>query len=241
MFPIFKKEIERFLSSLTGYLVIVVFLALNGLFVWILPDNNILDSGYSSMDPLFYVGPWVLLFLIPAVTMRTFSEEKKTRTLEWLFTRPVSDMSIILGKYFACLALMLFSILPTLIYFLTVCWLGSPVYNIDTASVSGSYVGMILLGAAFTSIGIFTSSLTENQIVSFILSVCICFLFYSLFEIFSGLLAGTGYDYFISNLGMAAHYASLSRGVIDSRDLLYFISVIFIFLSATRMKLRIKN
>jgi ABC-2 type transport system permease protein len=238
MVTLLVKEINAFLSSLIGYIVITVFLLINGLFLWVFPmEFNIIDYGYASIDGLFMLAPFVFLFLIPAITMRSFADENKSGTIELLVTKPISDLQIILAKYFAGLILVLFSLLPTLIYFVSVYRLGLPVGNMDTGGAWGSYIGLLFLGAGFVAIGLFCSSVTNNQIVSFILAVFLCGFFYLGFEfIYSFELFGK-FDLFIQQLGINAHYVSLSRGVIDTRDVLYFLSLITIFILLTKMSL----
>ena len=239
MWALFKKEINGFFSSLTGYLVIAVFLLLISLFMWIVPGQfNVIGNGYATLDSLFALAPWVFLFLVPAITMRMFAEEKRSGTLDLLYTRPVSELQIILAKFLASWALVLFSLLPTLIYFWSVSRLGSPQGNMDMGGTWGSYVGLLFLGGIYAAIGIFASSLTGNQIVAFILSVFLSFLMYLGFEYLSG-IAGTGSSAFlVSRLGISYHYNSVSRGVIDSRDMLYFAGVILLFIVGTRTVLQ---
>ena len=236
MYSILKKEIAHFFSSLTGYLSIGVFLLLTGLVLWIFPgDNNILDYGYSSMESFFYMAPILFLILIPAVTMRSFSEEKNLGTLELLMTKPVKDIDIILGKYLASFILVIFAILPTFIYFWSISKLGAPEGNIDTGGVWGSYLGLLFLAGAFTAIGIFASSIATNQIVSFILSILLSAILFWSFDLIGGFPAFQGgLDYFIQQLGMNAHYVSISKGVVDTRDVLYFLSIIIVFVVSTK-------
>lgn len=242
MYSLFKKEITSFLSSLSGFVVIIVFLVANGLFLWVFKGNlNIMDNGYATLESLFILAPWIFLFLIPAITMRTFAEEKKSRTMELLLSRPLSDMQIILAKYFAAMVLILLSILPTLIYFYSVNRLGSPRGNIDSGGTWGSYVGLIFLAGVYAAIGTFISSLTENQIVSFILSLLICFLFYIGFDYLSSLDIFGGFSNFIVKLGINEHYRSMSRGVLDTRDMLYYLSVIVVFLLFSKIVLQSRN
>ncbi|EGV42338.1 gliding motility-associated ABC transporter substrate-binding protein GldG [Bizionia argentinensis JUB59] len=230
MLAILKKEINAFFASSIGYLVIAIFLVLNGLFLWLFKGEfNILDNGFADMSSFFLLAPWILLFLIPAVTMRSFSDERKQGTLELLLTKPVSLFKIVLGKYLGAFILILLALLPTLLYVYTVYKLGNPTGNIDFASTLGSYLGLLFLAAAYTAIGIFASSLTDNQIVAFITAIFLCFFFYIGME---GIADFTSSN-FIDQLGMSAHYKSISRGVIDTRDLLYFISVILVFLIFT--------
>lgn len=235
MYTLLKKEINGFFSSLTGYMVIIVFLLINSLFLWVFPgDFNIIENGYATLDSLFSLAPWVFLFLVPAVTMRLFSEEKRTGTIELLFTRPISDLQIILAKYFSGLLLVLLSLLPTLVFFLSVYWLGNPPGNIDIGGTWGSYIGLFFLAAIYVAIGVFASSLTENQIVAFIVGMVLAFLFYLGFEFISSLTFLDSIDYLILNLGINEHYKSMSRGVIDTRDVLYFLAVIAVFVLLTR-------
>ncbi len=241
MFTLLKKEIRSFLSSLIGYIAICVFLLLISLFMWVINSNssssfnaNVLDSGYANIDSLFIIAPWVFLFLIPAITMRSFADEKKAGTIELLLTRPLTDLQIILAKYFAGLILVLFSLLPTLIYFYSVYKLGNPVGNIDTGGMWGSYIGLLFLGAGFVSIGIFASSITENQVVSFIIGLFLCFVMYIGFDFLGSFSLFGKIDNIIIALGINNHYGSMSRGVIDTRDVIYFISMIAVFILATR-------
>ena len=239
MRALFKKEISGFFSSLTGYLVMGVFLLLNSLFMWIVPGQfNVIGNGYATLDSLFAIAPWVFLFLVPAITMRMFSEEKRSGTLDLLYTRPVSELQIILAKFLASWALVLCSLIPTLIYFWSVSRLGSPTGNIDMGGTWGSYIGLLFLGGIYAAIGVFASSLTGNQIVAFILAVFLSFLMYLGFEFLSG-IAGSGSTVFlISRMGISYHYNSISRGVIDSRDILYFAGIIFLFIVGTRTVLQ---
>lgn len=234
MIALYLKEIRAFLSSITGYVVILVFLVTTGLFLWFFPnDFNILDYGYASLDGLFIVAPLVFLFLVPAVTMRSFSEEMKTGTIELLFTRPLSDMQIVVAKFMAAVTLILFAMLPTLIYFFSVYQLGYPVGNLDAGSIWGSYLGLLLLGAVFASVGVFASSLSDNQVVSFILAILISSFLYLGFEFIYSLDLFGNIDLFIRSLGISSHFSSISRGVIDTRDVVYFLSVIALFLYLT--------
>ena len=238
MYTLLIKEVNNFLSSLIGYIVITVFLLINGLFLWVFNlDFNILEYGYSSIDGLFMLAPFVFLFLIPAITMRSFSDEKKAGTIELLLTKPLTDMQIILAKYLAGVVLVIFSLIPTLIYFVTVYRYGLPIGNIDLGATWGSYIGLLFLGATFVSIGIFCSSITDKQVLAFIISVFFCGFLYIGFEfIYSFELFGK-FDLFIQNLGINAHYLSMSRGVIDSRDMIYFFSIIALFLLLTKISM----
>ncbi len=239
MFALFRKEINGFLSTLTGYLVIVVFLLLNTLFIWVFPGQfNLIEGGYASLEALFSLSPWLFLFLVPAITMRMIADEKRTGTLELLYTRPVSELQVILAKFFAAWVLVLLSILPTLIFFWSVSRLGNPPGNIDTGGTWGSYIGLLFLGGIYASIGLFASSLTENQIVAFILAVLLSFLSYLGFEMISGIAGSGSVAYFISRLGIDYHYAAISRGVVDTRDLVYFLSVMALFILSARLVLQ---
>ena len=239
MFALLKKEISSFLNSLIGYVVIGVFLLLVGLFMWIFPGElNVLDYGFATLDTLFYIAPWVFMFLIPAVTMRSFAEERRTGTIELLLTRPISDMNIVLAKYFAGLFLVVVAVLPTLISYASVYWLGQPEGNIDTGGTWGSYIGLLFLGASFVAIGVFASSVTSNQIVSFLLSSVICFFMYAGFDSLGSFDLFGSLDNFIISLGISDHYAGMSKGLIDTRDIAYFVVIIGLFLLLTRLILQ---
>lgn len=213
----------------------IVFLIAIGLFMWVLPDYNVLDLGYANLDTLFDMAPWVFIFLISAITMRSFSEEKKTGTIEILTTKPISDLQIILGKYFASVVLVLFVLLPTLLYYYTIYQLGATKGNLDSGAILGSYIGLFFLASAFAAIGIFSSAVSDNQIVSFILSMFLCYCFYNVFDLFADFKLLGSYDSVVASLGINSHYQSISRGVIDSRDVLYFVSLILAFVWATKM------
>ena len=239
MLSLLKKEINGFFSNALGYLVIVVFLALNGIFLWLYPGGfNLLNSGYSNIDGLFLISPWMFMLLIPAITMRMFADEKKAGTIELLLTRPFTDFQIVLAKYLSAVILVVFSILPTLVYFYSIYQLGNPTGNIDTGATIGSYIGLLFLGAGYAAIGLFSSSITDNPVVSFIVSILICFLLYFGFDQLAGLEFVGGNDLFILKLGMNEHYASMSRGVIALDDAVYFLTIITLFLTATRMVLQ---
>jgi len=237
MFAILQKEINSFLNSMIAYIVIGVFLVAIGLFMWVFPETSVLEYGYADMQTLFGMAPWIFLFLIPAITMRSFSEEKKAGTMELLLTKPLTDLQIILGKYLACLLLALLALVPTLVYYYSVYTLGNPVGNIDSAAVTGSYIGLVFLAAIFTAIGIFASAITENQIVSFILAVFLCFLIYTGFDYIASVDVWGSLSYIVSYLGIAFHYNALSKGLIDSRDILYFLSVIVLMVLGTKLVL----
>jgi len=238
MRSIFIKEINSFFSSIVGYVALLVFLIACGLFLWIIPEYSILGYGYASLDRFFEIAPWLLLLLVPAVTMRSFADEFRTGTIEWLSTKPVTDIEIILGKYFATLALIVFALLPTFVYVFTISSLSFPDVGLDTGALIGSYTGLFFLAATFAAVGVFCSSLTANQVVGFLISLLACYLFYTGFEQLSKLPAfAQGIDYYLSMTGMEFHYNSISRGLIDTRDIVYFLSVIALFVSLTRFSL----
>jgi ABC-2 type transport system permease protein len=231
VYQIFKKEITSYLSSLVAYVTIGLFLLMLGLFLWVFPDSSILDYGYAGLDTLFSIAPFLFMFLIPAITMRSLAEERKEGTFELLVTRPLTDVQIVLGKYLASVALLVCALIPTLIYYNTVNILGTPQGNIDSGGVIGSYIGLFLLGSAFAAIGLFTSAITKNQIIAFALAVFLCFFIFSGFDSLSGLLSLQ--DYAIQSLGITEHYQSISRGVLDTRDLAYFIILATLFIALT--------
>jgi ABC-2 type transport system permease protein len=236
MWSVCKKELSQFFSSLTGYIAILVFLLVNGLVLFVF-ENNILDFGYATLDRFFQLAPWILLLLIPAITMRSFSEEFKTGTYEILQTRPLSRWQIILGKYTGSLAVVLIALLPTLIYFFSVQSLSSN-EGIDTGATIGSYIGLFFLAAVFTAIGICASSFTSNSVVAFIVSLIACATLYYGFSAVSRMPGmGSGSDYFLEMAGIDFHYRSISRGVIDTRDLVYFLSLTGLMLGITHRNL----
>jgi len=231
VYQIFKKEITSYLSSLVAYVTIGLFLLVLGLFLWVFPESSILDYGYAGLDSLFSVAPFLFMFLIPAITMRSLAEERKEGTFELLVTRPLTDTQIVLGKYFASILLLFCALLPTLIYYFTVSTLGTPQGNIDTGGVIGSYIGLFLLGSGFAAIGLFASAITKKQIIAFALAVFLCFFIFSGFDSLSGLLSLQ--DYAIQSFGITQHYQSISRGVLDTRDLAYFIILATLFIALT--------
>ncbi|XZF12454.1 gliding motility-associated ABC transporter permease subunit GldF [Chitinophagaceae bacterium MMS25-I14] len=238
MRSIFVKEINSFFSSIVGYVAVLVFLIACGLFLWIIPDTSILDYGYATLDRFFEMAPWFLMLLIPAVTMRSFADEFRGGTIEWLATKPLTDTNIIVGKYLASVALIIFALLPTLIYVYTISNLSAIKDNLDSGAIIGSYIGLGFLAATFAAIGIFCSSLTSNQIVGFLVGLFACYLLYSGFESLSKIPSFTGgIDYYLSMVGMSFHYSSISRGIVDSRDVIYFLSVIILFIALTKLSL----
>lgn len=236
MLALIKREINSFFASPIGYLVVAIFLVFNGLFLWVFTGNfNILDAGFADLSAFFELAPWILLFLIPAVTMRSFSDEKKMGTLELLLTKPISLQNIVLGKYFGAVLLIIIALIPTILYVFTISNLGNPAGNWDVGSTVGSYIGLLFLVLAYAAIGIFSSTISSNQIVAFIVAIFICFVFYYGFE---GLASLFQSEFSIERLGMKAHFDSVARGVLDTRDIIYFLSITFFFLALTVFKLR---
>ncbi|MGK0389734.1 MAG: ABC-2 type transport system permease protein [Maribacter sp.] len=238
MVEILKKELNMFFSSLTAYIVIGVFLVVMGLFMWVFPEYSVLEYCYATMEQLFSMAPWIFVFLVPAITMRSLAEETQTGTIEFLVTKPVKLFHIILGKYLACVLLIAFALLPTLLYYYTIYELGSPKGNLDSGAIWGSYLGLFLLGSVYASIGLFASSLTNNQIVAFMLAAFLCFFCHWGFYYVSSLPIFLGSsDDIIQMLGIDYHYNSISRGVIDTRDIIYFLSFIALFLGLTHWRM----
>ncbi len=233
MLSICKKELHQFFSSLVGYIAIILFLLVNGVFIFILKDSNIFDFGYASLDNFFELAPWILIFLVPAIAMRSMAEEFKTGTFEILQTKPLSKWQIIIGKYFSILIVLLFVIVPTFIYIFTIKTL-SATGNIDSGGITGSYLGLFLLAAVFAAISLCCSSFTSNAVVAFLVSAFVCLILYIGFNAISKLPIFLGKaDYYIEMIGIDFHYRSISRGLLDSRDVLYFISILFLFLLIT--------
>ena len=238
MLAIFRKEISGFFSSLTGHIVIIVFLLINSLFMWVFPGElNVLDSGYAGLDTLFLISPWVFLFLVPAVTMKMFAEEKRLGTIELIYSRPVSERGIVYGKYLASVALVMLALLPCIVFYISVYRLGEIPGNLDKGAVIGASVGLFFLAAVYASAGIFASSLTDNQVIAFILAVVIAFFMFMGFDSLAYLPGLKRIDEFVIKLGINEHYKSMSRGVIDISDIMYFTAVVVIFNEATRLVL----
>jgi ABC-2 type transport system permease protein len=235
MIHVFKKEFNGFLHSLIAYLVIGIFLTAMGLLIWVFPETSVLDYGYADLDTLFSMAPYVFIFLIPAITMKSFAEERKLGTLELLLTKPLTDWDIVLGKFFAAFALVVVALLPTLIYYFSIVELGNPVGNIDTAAVVGSYVGLLFLAAIFCAIGIFTSTLSNNQIVAFLLAAFFCFLLYTGFDSLSSFAGSQAL--LVKQFGILYHYESLGKGLIDTRDIIYSLSTAGLLLLFTKVVL----
>ncbi len=241
MFTLLKKELSSFFNSLIAYIVIIVFLLSVSLFLWVFPGNfNLLDLGYARLDSLFVIAPWVFLFLVPAITMRLFSEEMKTGTIELLLTKPFTELQIVISKYLAALILIFVALIPSVIYFISIYLLGDTIGNLDIGGSWGSYIGLLFLASVYVSIGLFVSSITDNQIIAFIVSVFLCFFIFIGFDSIASLSVFSSIQIILQNLGINEHYRSISRGVIDSRDLLYFFSVVimFIYLASQRLKRR---
>lgn len=241
MITILTKEINEFLNSLVAYIAIGIFLTANGLILWVLPETNVLDYGYATLDPLFSLGPYVYLFLIPAITMRSFAEEKRNGTMEMLYTLPLRSWDIIAGKYLSSVVLVLFSLLPTVLYYYTLHQLGNPPGNLDTSGIIGSYLGLFLLGAVFSAIGLFSSALTDNQIISFIVAAFLCFMMYDGLQAVASIDIWGSWSYYLEQFGISFHYLSMSKGVLDLSDLAYFFGVIYILLSATKVVIEAKK
>ena len=238
MWAIFRKEIRLFFSSLTGYLSIGVFLLVLGLFNWVFPQTSIPDYGYAHLDGFFGIAPYVLIFLIPAICMRSFAEETQSGTLELLITKPLTETNIILGKLLAALTLVMLAILPTLTYVASLWLLATPTGNIDLGGIIGSYLGLFLLSAVFCSVGIFASSITSNQISAYILGVFTCFFLFTAFDYLAQLAPFLGtYDYWVEQIGLNAHFQAMGKGVMDSRDWIHFLCTATFFVFLTRLKL----
>jgi len=238
MWAVCKKELGQYFSSLTAYIAIVVFLLLNGLFLFVFPDTNVFDYGYATLEKFFELAPWILLLLVPAITMRSFSDEFRAGTFEILRTRPITSWQVLLGKYFGSLVVVLCSLLPTILYVFTIQTLSSE-GGIDTGGTIGSYFGLVFLAAAFTAIGICCSSFSNNAVIAFLIAAFVCFIMYNAFNAVSRIPSfASGADYYIEMLGIDFHYRSISRGVVDSRDLIYFLSLILLFLFITNRNLQ---
>lgn len=233
MINIYLKEIGQYFYSLIAYIVISVFLISMGLILWVFPETSVLDYGYAEMDSFFNLSPYILMFLIPAITMRSFSEEYKTGTIELLYTRPYTDWSIIMGKYLSSLTVIILAIVPTITYYISLYNLSQPIGNIDTSGIIGSYIGLVLLSAVFCAIGIMCSSFTENQIIAFIVGVFVSFIVYSGFRSIAGIDVWLSSSSVLDQLGIVFHYESLSKGVIDTRNVIYFCVSSFLFLLYT--------
>ena len=237
MYAVFKRELFSLLNSLMAYITIGVFLLVSGLLLWFFPDTSMLEYGYAEMNGFFSLAPFLFMFLIPAITMRSFAEERREGTYVLLASRPLTDWQIILAKYFACFVLVFFSLIPTLLYYFSLVELGLPKGNIDGGAVAGSYIGLLLLGSAFVAIGIFSSSITKNQVIAFAVAVFISFIVYSGFDALSKIFSLNIFESIFMWLSVNQHFQSMGRGVIDTRDLVYFITFVIVFLGLTKLVL----
>ncbi len=241
MWSIFYKEISSFLNSLIAYLVMTVFLITMGLLVWVFPDTSIFEYGYADLGIFFNMVPFVFMFLIPAITMRAIAEESKSGMLQLLLTKPISEFKLVLGKYLAGLSLVVVTLLPTLIYYFSLRYISNPVGNVDTAGIMGAYLGLLFLASAYTAIGIFASSLSENQIVAFIIALFLSFVLFMGFSAVANVAAFASISTIIAQIGMQYHYNALGKGLIDLRDVVYFLSVTMLFIYATFWILKLKK
>jgi ABC-2 type transport system permease protein len=234
MGSIIKKELNAFFSSMVGYMVIAIFVISIGLFMWVFTETSVLEYNFATMDQLFSIAPLVFLFLIPAITMGSFADERATGTIELLYTKPVSNSQIAVGKFLASFILVLFALFPSILYYYSIHQLGSPVGNLDSGAILGSYIGLLLLAASFVAIGVFASAISDNQVIGFILGAFLCFFIHWAFYYLSVLPLFTGsFDLFIQKLGISYHYNSLSKGLVETKDLVYFLSIVFFFLYLT--------
>jgi ABC-2 type transport system permease protein len=241
MLAIFKKEINQFFSSVTGYVAIILFLLANGLLLFVFPETSLLDTGYANLDPLFNLAPLIYLLLIPAITMRCFADEFKSGTMELLSTKPLTGWQIVMGKFWGSMVIVLISLVPTIVYYFAVRQLSVDAQQLDTGGIIGSYIGLLLLGATFTATGIWSSSLTNNAMIAFLIALFTCFILFNGFDAISKIPAfSSGADYYLQMAGIKFHYTSISRGVIDSRDMVYFISIIGLMLYLTKLSLQRK-
>lgn len=239
MFVLYKKELQRFFNTAMGYIVIAVFLLITGLFLWVFHgEYNILESGYANLDGLFVLAPWLYLFLAPAVTMQLFADEQDKGTIELLYTKPIRKTSIVFGKFLAGFTLMLIALLPTLLWYVSVLLLAEPIGNVDSGAFWGSFIGLVFLAATYVAIGVFASALSKNQLVAFVVAVILCFVFLYGFELVSALFSSGSVADVVERFGINAHYQSMSRGVLDSRDILYFVTLQSLFLLFTHEKIR---
>jgi ABC-2 type transport system permease protein len=238
MLAIFRKEVNQFFSSPIAYIIMGVFLTAVGLLLWVFPDTSLLENGYADMGPFFTLTPYVMLFMVPAITMRSIADEVRAGTLEWLLTKPVSRWGVVVGKFGASWLLVVLTLLPTLLYYVTLYRLGSPVGNIDSAGVFGSYIGLVLLAGVLVAIGVWASSLNDNQVVAFVLGVFFGFLLYVGLSALAGLLAPGGLAYYLSYFALDEQYRALGRGLIDSRNVVYLSSLIIFFLLLTVNQLK---
>ncbi len=241
MFNIYQKEIASFLSSFIAYIIIAVFLVAMGLLVWVFPETNVIDYGYADMGVFFQMAPFVLMFLIPAITMKMLAEESHSGTIEILIVKPVTTFQIVLGKYLAALTLVIVAILPTLVYYFSLSELASPVGNIDTAGIAGSYIGLLLLSAVFCALGILTSALTNNQVLAFVIAAFTSFILFTGLNSLASINVWSSLSLPLAQLSLEYHYLAMSKGLLDSRDVLFFISVTAGFLYFSKLSLANKK
>jgi ABC-2 type transport system permease protein len=242
MWALAKKEFNAFFQSSTGVLILCVYLGMNAAFLWLMSGPfNLLDSGYAQLDGLFMLSPWVFLFLLPAIAMRMLAEERRSGTLEWLLTKPLSEWQIVLGKWLAGMMLVLLALLPTVIYALSLYQLGNPIGNLDFGSTLGSYLGLLFLASTYLSLSLLTSAMTDNPIVAFVLGMLLCLIFYAGFDQLAAFQLFKSQSLLVLNLGISEHYTSISRGVVDSRDVLYFLGLSMVSLGAARTALQSRN
>lgn len=240
MYTLIKKEISGFFNSLAGYIVIIVFTTTTGLFLWLIPnETNIINNGYADMTSFFNIAPQMFLFLIPAICMRLFSEEKKNKTLELLLSRPIPTLKIVFSKYLSALIIVAIAIIPSILYYYSIYQLASPIGNIDTGAIIGSYIGLIFLSSIFVSVSLYASSLSENQIISFILATTLCFIFFSGIEYISTIPILSNFENSILYLAISTHYEPMTKGIIDTRDFLWFLCITLIFIHITKRKIQI--
>ncbi|WP_067031290.1 gliding motility-associated ABC transporter permease subunit GldF [Allomuricauda sp. CP2A] len=239
MFAIFKREVRSFFTSPIGYLIVGAFLLLNGLFLWVFRgEYNIFDYGFADLGNFFLLAPWIFIFLVPAITMKSFSEERKMGTLELLLIKPISVWKLVLGKFWGAVLLCIIAIIPTIVYVFAISSLGMIEGNYDLGMVLGSYFGLLFLISTYTSIGIFASTLSDNQIIAFLGGILLCFLVFNGFDAVSSLFSDGESQQWVQNLGAKSHFESIARGVIDTRDLVYFISMTLLFLYLTFQRLK---
>ena len=241
MLNIYRKEINSFLSSLIAYIVISVFLVAMGLLVWVFPETNVMDYGYADMGTFFTMAPFVLMFLIPAITMKMLAEETKTGTIEILVVKPVTKLQVILAKYFAALTLVVVAIVPTLVYYYSLYQLATPLGNVDTAGITGSYIGLLLLASVFSALGILASAMTNNQVVAFIIATFLSFILFTGLNSLAGINVWSAISLPLSKMSLEYHYHAMSKGLLDSRDIIYLISVSALFLFFSKLILDYKK
>lgn len=237
MIALIRKELTLYFSNLSGYLISCLFLLITGLFLWLIPGNwNVFTTGYVNLNGLFELAPWLYLFLVPSVSMRLFADEYRLGTMELLMTSPLSSWKIVGAKFTAGFFVIILSLLPSLIYVYSISTMASPMGNVDMGAIVGSYVGLILLACIYLAIGLFTSSLTDNQIIAFLLALVACYLLYAGLDFSSSIFNGR-WAHFIAEGGIASHYDSISRGLIEIVDIVYFFSVTLLFLFFTTLRI----